>query len=465
MVNSPAFAPVQKVTRLSQAATMIGMKNLMPLVFGLSLGGTFNKLALRAEDREALFQSALLKGCAARAVAAITAKDQLEEAFLCGLLQDVAIPAILASDRSALEATTRTLDLPDPLERLACEEQAYCTNHAELGKLIVTKLALPGLFSDAVALHHAGLDALSASVGRGLARAVDIAASLPHRLTTASTAVQSVSMKLKSAVGGADTAAAEALAQAITDSYLATSRAFSDTDESGGAFRLFLQQISAEVARTTEEAVEASQSTIVDLETKRTQLSKEVDELRQHVARSELDGLTGIFNRAAFLRRVTLLLQAAREKGIECHIGYADIDNFKSVNDTHGHAIGDEAIREVANRLSTIIKGRGIAARMGGDEFAFVLVRRPGERPLNDETRLLSERLASFTLDIPGGGVPIGTSSGLFSFGVPKAGDTTESILARADALMYQVKRSGKGRCVTLSASQADFPVPTQGAA
>lgn len=452
LVNSAAFSPATKVTRLSQAAAMIGMKNLMPLVFGLSLGGMFNKLSLRSEDRAALFQSGLLKACAARSAAAIVAPEQQEEAFLCGLLQDVASAAILASDRASLQDALQVLEIQDAASRKLREEQSYGTTHAAVGALIVARLGLPDLFTQSVGLHHSGVEAMSAALGPGLARALDMAAALPHRLTSGTKAIQSVSLKLKCIVGDVDNGQAEALAKDITDAYSVLYRTFGENDEASGAYRQFLQQISAEVARTTEEAVKASQSVIGTLKVQHTKLAQEVGELKHHVARSELDGLTGIFTRAAFLRRLGLLLQAARDKGIECHIGDADIDNFKRVNDTWGHAFGDEAIREVANRLSTIIKGRGIAARMGGDEFAFAMVRRPGERPLTEETQLLSDRLSSFTLKIGKELVQIGASAGVFSFGIPKPSDTADSVLASADELMYQVKRSGKGRCLTGSA-------------
>jgi len=451
LVNSAAFSPVTRITRLSVATSMIGMKNLMPLVFGLSVGGMFNKLALRSEDRSALFQSALLKACAARAVAGLTVPEQREEAFLCGLMQDVALPVILAADRVGLQDTLDALEVRDAADRKQRELQCYGTDHCAVGCAIVTRLGLPELFTASANLHHAGIDALAKATSVGMARALDLAAALPHLLGGAAKAVQTVALKIRAIAGGADRADADALSAEILDSYLSLSKTFGESDETGTAYRLFLQQIAAEVARTTEEAVLASQSTIVGLKVEQTKLTQEVGELKQHVARSELDGLTGIFNRAAFLRRVSVLVQVAREKGIECHVGYADIDDFKRVNDTWGHALGDEAIREVAARLASIIKGRGIAARMGGDEFAFVLIRRPGENPLIEETRMLSERLSQIALTAGQSTIRIGVSTGLSSIGVPGAGQTAESILARADQLMYGVKRSGKGRCQTVS--------------
>ena len=451
LVNSAAFAPANRVTRVSTAVTMVGVKNLMPLVFGLSLSGLFHKLALRPEERDALFHASLLKGCAARAAARLTAPDQQEEAFLCGLLQDLGVPVILAADRAVLAEAGTTFDLQDAAARSTREHQMYGTDHAAAGRRIVERLGLPELFAAAVGAHHAGADALAAAVGPGLARALDLAAALPHRVSACGKAVQSIGLKVKM-VAGADAGAAERLAGEILDGYAATGCRIGDADDAAGAFRQFLQDITAEVARSTQEAVVASQSTIAGLRTREAGLVREMDQLKEQVIKSETDSLTNVLNRAAFLRRLPLLLQAARAQGAECHVGYADVDNFKKVNDTHGHAVGDDALREVAARLTAVVKGRGLVARMGGDEFACVLVRRPADGPPPDYAAALSEHLGRIVVTTPGGPLQIGASAGLFAFGVPRAEDTAERILARADQLMYEVKRSGKGRCIAAAA-------------
>lgn len=453
LANSAAFAHTHKVTRLSQAVGMIGLKNLMPLVFGLSLGGLFNKLTMRSEDRAAFFQVALLKACTARAVAGVTAPELAEEAFLCGLMQDVALPVVLASDRAAWPETAAALDLYDPAARLARETQLCGTDHAALGRRVIERLALPEPFPAAVGLHHAGVEPLTAAVGGGLARAVDAAAAVPHRLAGGSArALQPLASKLRSIAGGPDAAGvAERVLAEAADQYAGMTKAFGTADESGGAFKRFLHEVTAEVARTMAEAVCESHATIAGLQVRQTGLVREVEDLRQQVLKSELDGLTGVLTRAAFLRRVPMLLDAARGHGVEVYIGFADIDDFKRVNDAHGHAVGDAAIRAVAGRLAAVARGTGLVGRMGGDEFAFLIVNKGGATAAHVAARL-AEQFGPIPVAAGGATVAVTASTGLLDVGVPRPQDTADDVLARADRLMYEVKRSGKGRCLSAAA-------------
>jgi HD-like signal output (HDOD) protein len=134
LVNSAAFAPAHPVTRLPLAVAMIGERNLLSLVFGLSLSGLFHRLALRPEERDSLFHASLLKACTAQAVAKLTAPGREEDAFLFGLFQDVGLPVVLAADRALTAEVGDLFDVQDPVARLAREQQIYATDHATPGR-------------------------------------------------------------------------------------------------------------------------------------------------------------------------------------------------------------------------------------------------------------------------------------------------------------------------------------------
>ena len=89
LVNSAAFRPAQPITKLSHALVMIGLKNLLPLVFGVSLGGIYNKIGIPAEERSGIWRASLLKAVTAREYARANAPDQVEEAFVAALLQEI----------------------------------------------------------------------------------------------------------------------------------------------------------------------------------------------------------------------------------------------------------------------------------------------------------------------------------------------------------------------------------------
>ena len=168
--------------------------------------------------------------------------------------------------------------------------------------------------------------------------------------------------------------------------------------------------------------------------------------LREHQALH--DHLTGLPNRAAFLHAV----QAAVRSTSSRHrtVVLLDLDGFKAVNDTLGHAAGDLLLQHVARRLTAAVDGGEVAARLGGDEFALLLA---GERGSAVDARLqeLVRSLAEpVTLD--GQLVRVGASVG--SATAPDDGATVDRLMRVADAAMYEVKRS------TSAAVHAHVPAP-----
>ncbi|MFD0484303.1 diguanylate cyclase domain-containing protein [Kineococcus sp. GCM10028916] len=152
-----------------------------------------------------------------------------------------------------------------------------------------------------------------------------------------------------------------------------------------------------------------------------------------------VDPLTGLPNRRAFTSRLEQAVGA--ESAIA--VLFVDLDGFKAVNDTLGHAAGDELLCEVADRLRSAAGAGGFAARLGGDEFALVLPDLfPGVADDTAEAVVVTLR-SPFLLSA--GPATISASVGLTAF---EDGDDADSLLSRADAAMYAAKRSGGGRCV-----------------
>jgi len=162
------------------------------------------------------------------------------------------------------------------------------------------------------------------------------------------------------------------------------------------------------------------------------------------VALSRTDGMTGLLNRRAFIeeelpRRVARL-ERSREQAA---LFYVDMDNFKQVNDIHGHQAGDEAIMHLRDLLMEMSRPGDVIARLGGDEFAMWL---DGISPAvteNRANRLIEASLAmrEFSGDDDH---PLGISVGVAMYD-PDSEETLDDIIARADAAMYEVKNSGKG--------------------
>jgi len=158
---------------------------------------------------------------------------------------------------------------------------------------------------------------------------------------------------------------------------------------------------------------------------------------------SRTDGLTGLLNRRAFTGELEQRLQRATGGGDTAGaLFYVDLDNFKPVNDIHGHRKGDEALLEIARMLRDNSRPGDIVARLGGDEFALWLDRTDEDTAAVRATKLVGAAacLAPFSGSAE---LPLGISVGVAVWR-PSTGETLEELTLRADSAMYKVKKQGK---------------------
>jgi two-component system cell cycle response regulator len=185
----------------------------------------------------------------------------------------------------------------------------------------------------------------------------------------------------------------------------------------------------------------------------RTQLRKKnyADRLRQNVHLSVemafTDPLTGLHNRHYLTRHLAALLANAASSGKRLAFLILDADHFKSVNDTHGHDIGDEVLREFARRISANVRGIDLACRFGGEEFVVVMPDTDVSLAYTVAERLRqSVEAVPFPISRPPDKLNVTISIGIA--GSEGAGDTAEALLHRADQALYRAKRDGRNRVV-----------------
>ncbi len=144
------------------------------------------------------------------------------------------------------------------------------------------------------------------------------------------------------------------------------------------------------------------------------------------------DPLTGVANRVIFDDRLARALARRRRNHSNVLLGILDIDDFKALNDGHGHLAGDDALRWVANGLRRALREVDTVGRLGGDEFGIIAEGDAEDfRPMLERARTVSEGFQ------PQFSVSLGTA-------LARDGDDVESLLRRADAAMYEVKRATK---------------------
>ena len=176
---------------------------------------------------------------------------------------------------------------------------------------------------------------------------------------------------------------------------------------------------------------------------------REKSEAAHHLATH--DALTGVPNRLLFMDRLGQAVERARRAGTMFTVCYIDIDGFKPVNDTHGHAAGDALLKAIAARLLEALRSSDTIARLGGDEFvllmadpesagqAFATAERIGRRIAEPYILNVTELPETLVVEI-------GASIGVAHY--PDDARTDDALMKVADAAMYAAKQGGKNRCV-----------------
>jgi diguanylate cyclase (GGDEF)-like protein/PAS domain S-box-containing protein len=177
---------------------------------------------------------------------------------------------------------------------------------------------------------------------------------------------------------------------------------------------------------------------------------KELERQLRHLAQH--DPLTGLFNRRRFDEELTRQLAHARRYQTSGALFILDLDNFKQVNDAHGHAAGDQVLNGVATILRTQLRATDVPARLGGDEFAVLLDDADLEGAKRVATKLLNAVRGNTTT--PGAIAPIRLSVGIALLG--PGGPSQEALMQQADHAMYRSKQQGGDRCCVYSEIESD---------
>ncbi|MDP1633668.1 MAG: diguanylate cyclase [Gallionellaceae bacterium] len=168
--------------------------------------------------------------------------------------------------------------------------------------------------------------------------------------------------------------------------------------------------------------------------------------------RGEQDALTMLYNRRRYDQDLQRIIAQAERDGSRVALLVFDLDDFKPINDIHGHAAGDIVLKQIAQKLSAQMRRNEVLYRIGGDEFALLMLNASDE-----EVKMLAERIVqsvhSLSFDFDGTASRIDCSLGIALF--PDDADSIQSLLQLADQAMYEAKKNGKGR-FSFSGSQTD---------
>ena len=225
------------------------------------------------------------------------------------------------------------------------------------------------------------------------------------------------------------------------------------------AMPLFLEVLATDGETQTERTGITKNGTLVTLlfssmplvapdgRTKRAYFALDITERKRAEQRlaelAHFDRLTGLANRTLFTQRLDEALAPCAEPVTPCALLFLDLDGFKAVNDTLGHAVGDQLLQVVAGLLVQCVREGDLVARLAGDEFTVLLRTPDAEAAAQRVGRLILEALSG-PLQVGAHSVRVGVSIGAACF--PRDARDRSSLLSAADAAMYAAKREGKHR-------------------
>jgi two-component system cell cycle response regulator len=169
------------------------------------------------------------------------------------------------------------------------------------------------------------------------------------------------------------------------------------------------------------------------------------DNVQMTIEMAVTDGLTGLHNRRYLERHLVTLVQQAIARQKPLSVLVLDIDHFKTINDSYGHAVGDDVLREFSRRVRKAVRGIDLACRMGGEEFVIAMPDTDAALALLVGERL-RQKIAIERFRIPESEESIEVTVSIGISSLASTEDTPETLLKRADEALYEAKRAGRNR-------------------
>ena len=450
VTNSALFGLRQRVETIEAAVPILGISLVRTLVLGFALA--------RQVDRQGALQAAyqrVWRACVTQAVAAEAAAEILPGAdgptyFLAGLLQDVGVLGMLQAAPDVYAPLVLECEGFPEIETLELAKLGL--SHVEVSVSLCEEWGLGTTFTQPIGEHHQDWKPNAKGPTDALTRALRFASVCAQFIEAAQTKGRAESQSLQRLLkeeyqlSGQD--AEEFLGEIclrvgeVAASFLIDIGSLPSHGEilerANRALRDIAIQSQLETRNATQQAHQA-QSRLQSLEAERT-------ELQTHAFR---DALTGVYNRGFMANVLDLEVERCESSGNLLGFLFLDVDKFKGLNDNHGHACGDEALKQLAEVLKQSVRERDVVIRYGGDEFLVILI-----DVTQQEVETIANRICRRVRCVrlgEEGAVRMTTSVGAMLY-TPAAGDQVESdqLIEEVDRAMYLAKQRGGDCCELL---------------
>ena len=433
IVNSSFYSLPAKITSINHAVRMLGMNSVKNLALSFSVINRFSSLGLKNFDYTNFWKDSLIGAISAKLLGEKILQPYSNDIFFLGLLQNI---GILTLSHCMPEEFDRALEAykKNGLHLYQAESQILGFNHMEVGEFLTKSWGLPDTFYAPIGYHHnpEKIDSSRSDI-HILAKCVHLSSKYIELFNNGS----DISQKLESIdhllekYGFGQMVDISKIGKQVHQQALDIFPIFEIDFKDEKDYAQLLEATRTELAKLSTGLIED----LIDQRQENTILRQQINK----------DSMTNLTNHQRF--RELLQQEMARSKRYFNPISliFADIDDFKSINDSYGHLAGDQVIRTIASTLKTELRDSDLVARYGGEEFAIIL-------PETDNTGAweVAERLRkiidSFRIIHEDSFIHPTMSFGIASL-QPDAKDSIDELIHMADKALYQAKKKGKNRC------------------
>ena len=443
-VNSSFYARSQHVSTISHALVILGIQSVKTLVLGFSLVTNLMGGHEKGFKHIEYWRRSIYSATAARTIAGRIGLVQQEEAFLASLLKDIGmlvLDQVLGTEYGDIHARiTSHADLPK------AERDTVGADHAEVGGFLTVGWKLPPVLTMPISHHHQPENCPDPNL-RKLCDLVCFAGRCADVFVEANPAPTIAAVRQ---FGASCFEISEADCDAMLDEIGKRTRETATLFEIQIGASTSYDSILKKANETLVEITLQSQQQATTLKKEASSLAEQNQQLQRQAT---TDALTGLANRASFDRFLADRIEAAQRESKPLSLLLLDIDKFKSVNDQHGHPIGDEVLRALGQLLGTAARTQDLAARFGGEEMCLVL---PGTGRSTAAAIAESIRRAIAAKPLVCGGLklPVTASIGVATLEPDGPLKAPAHLLKAADLAVYNAKHSGRNcvRVFTLNA-------------
>lgn len=446
--NSPYFGLRSQVNTIERAAILLGRNVLATMSLTFSLAEQSIVTGALGHHYRDYWRRSLLLAAATEVLTDSNIRDHKSRAFLDGLMSDIGQLALL---RTAPDEYARLLDdaKQKDVPQVILEQECFGITHAEVGARLAEKWGLEAGLVEVVRFHHLTPLELAAIAPSDLPRIkVSIVAAALEQYVYRNgrpgdgDVLFSVGRTLLDLTDEQLVQLPQRIRPRVEEAFQMLDIDSKDLPEPTTIMALANQQLAEITMRAQNEAVEAVAQTRV-LEEENRQLYLEKNLLESQLV---VDALTGVNTRSFFQAYLEKEISRAQRSRTTIGVVFCDIDHFKRINDSYGHAAGDAVLRAVAQTLMSGVRQNDVVARYGGEEFVIMAA-----APQVDGLKALCERLRTAVeqLVVQHQGqairvtISIGACVAACSHDFP---ELVQLIIQHADEAMYDAKRGGRNR-------------------